>query len=314
MSRDRSTLPLRFRRTSSPNGSPSASAGPLMRTHVFASPLLATSTGPFPDSSSKGSLANVVTRGAPLRRGWTRVILPLPDSAMRTPRPPSASIPRGLVRPSTRTPPGSGFAAAGAATASATTRLAAARPTRVLRATDSSLVVVSPQYKHPGLGRKPLEGLGLFEDDVLRALPQHGPAELGQPLAALLDRREVVPRELAHLAREARGAVGKEDLHLGEAARVEEELAGGRIAVRVLGPEAQLELEAHRHPGGFPAPACLHELAREGEEPAQHGDRQRRRLLLEARGETEASGGDGEHGGTLPTPFADQRRGAEGRH
>src|SRR5688572_28333793 len=91
-------------------------------------------------------------------------------------------------------------------------------------------------------------GLALLEDDRLGAFPQDDAAQLGQLLAALLDRGEVVARQLAHIAGEAGRPVREEDLDLREAAGVEEDLTGRRVAVGVLRAEVELELPAHRHP------------------------------------------------------------------
>src|ERR1044072_310545 len=93
----------------------------------------------------------------------------------------------------------------------------------------------------------------------------------------------MVAGELPHLAREARRAVREENLDLRETPGVEEELARGRVRVRVLRIQFEVELEAHGDPGGLAAPARLDELALEREEPAQGSDRIRGRLLLEAR-------------------------------
>src|SRR5688500_4366885 len=86
----------------------------------------------------------------------------------------------------------------------------------------------------------PASALRLVERDVLRALPEHEPAELAQLLAALDDRREVVAREGASLARKARSAVREEDLGLAHAARVEEQLTRRRVARSALGTDAHV--------------------------------------------------------------------------
>jgi len=76
----------------------------------------------------------------------------------------------------------------------------------------------------------------------LRAFPQHLPAQRGQLVVALGDRGEVVARELACLARESRRSVRKQDLGLAEAARVQEKLAGRRVAGVVLVADVQGEV------------------------------------------------------------------------
>jgi hypothetical protein len=91
----------------------------------------------------------------------------------------------------------------------------------------------------------------------------------------------MISRELAHLAGEARGAVGEENLDLGEAAGIEEELARAGIAVRVFRPEVELELPAERDPRRLAAPARLHERPLERREPAEGSEGPRRRVLLE---------------------------------
>src|SRR2546423_3040868 len=102
----------------------------------------------------------------------------------------------------------------------------------------------------------------LREGDRLRAPPQHDLTEILQAFAALHDRREVVPGQLAGLAREAGRAVGKEQLGLAHAAGIEQELARRGIARRVLRSDPHVEL-AERDPGGLAAPARLDELALE---------------------------------------------------
>ena len=84
---------------------------------------------------------------------------------------------------------------------------------------------------------------GLAEGDVLRALPQHPASELAQVLVSLDDRREVVSREWTRLGGEAHVAVGEQDLRLGDAARVEDDLAGVGVARRVLRAEPEVEVE-----------------------------------------------------------------------
>src|SRR5690349_18441768 len=80
------------------------------------------------------------------------------------------------------------------------------------------------------------------EADLLRPAPQHDLAEVLQPVVAVVDRREMVARELPHLAGEERGAVREKDLRLAEAAGVEEKLPGRGMARVVLVAEAEVEL------------------------------------------------------------------------
>ena len=143
------------------------------------------------------------------------------------------------------------------------------------------------------------------EGDVLRALPEEGAAELGQLLVALDHRREVVARELPRLGGEVDVAVGEQDLRLGDAARVEHDLARVRVARRVLRAEAEIEV-AERDPARLAAPAHVDDARVQRQQPPEGGDRLRGGLFLEARAEGEAAGGDGEHG-------AEPIRGASGR-
>src|SRR5215216_1381974 len=98
-----------------------------------------------------------------------------------------------------------------------------------------------------------------LEHHVLRALPEHRPAELAQLVGSLGDREEVVARELADDAREARPAVRKQDLGLAVAARVEQDLARRRVAGVVLERQVGLEV-AERDPRRLAAPAHVDDL------------------------------------------------------
>ena len=109
----------------------------------------------------------------------------------------------------------------------------------------------------------------------------------------------MISRELAHLAGEARGAVGEENLDLGEAAGIEKQLPRGRIARRVLGPEGEVELPAERHPRRLAAPARLHELAFQRQETVEGRHALRGLLLLEPGGELELAGGYAKHRGDV---------------
>src|SRR5256885_12875770 len=126
-----------------------------------------------------------------------------------------------------------------------------------------------------------------FESDVLRALPQDELAERRQLLRAALDAREMVARELAHLAGEDRRPIGKQDLGLAESARVEQQLAGRRVARGVLEAELQGEL-AKRDPGRLPAPARLDDPRLEGQHRGEPGTGFGRGLSFEPRLELQA--------------------------
>src|SRR5580700_5550410 len=93
--------------------------------------------------------------------------------------------------------------------------------------------------------RRPLsEG---FENDVLRAFPQDELSKRRQLLGALLDGREMVARELAHLACEDGPAVGKQDLGLADAAGIQQKLTRRRVAGVVFVTEVHVEV-AERDP------------------------------------------------------------------
>src|SRR4051812_34794076 len=136
---------------------------------------------------------------------------------------------------------------------------------------------------------------GPVEHDVLGTLPQRLLAEGAQVLGALDDGEEVVAGELADDAREQAAAVREEDLGLAEAAGVEQDLAGRRVARVVLEPDPDVELP-ERDPGRLAAPAHVDDLLRERQELRERGARLRRALLLEARRERVGPGGDRQHG------------------
>src|SRR5687767_5384512 len=110
----------------------------------------------------------------------------------------------------------------------------------------------------------------------------------------------MVPGELPHLAGEARRSVGEEDLDLREPTRVEQELAGRRIARCVFGADPEVELPAERNPRRLAAPARLHELVLEREQTTQRRNSLGRLLLLEPCREAEIADCDPEHRRSLP--------------
>ena len=71
-------------------------------------------------------------------------------------------------------------------------------------------------------------------------MPEDVFAEFGQPLTTLGDRDEVVAGELPHLRGEADAAIGEQDLGLADAARVENDLPGRRVAGVVLVADAEI--------------------------------------------------------------------------
>src|SRR5688500_18045944 len=92
------------------------------------------------------------------------------------------------------------------------------------------------------LRHAPSPALGEVEDDVLRAFPEaHGP-DSGQVLIPLDDRQEMVSSELAHLRREAAGAVGEQNLRLTGAPGVEKHLSRSGIARCILEPDAEVKV------------------------------------------------------------------------
>src|SRR6266850_3438552 len=109
-----------------------------------------------------------------------------------------------------------------------------------------------------------------FEGDVLRAFPQDELAERRKLLHAVVDGREMVAHELAHLAREDSRPVREQDLGLAEPARVKQELAWRRVPRVVLVAEIQGEL-AERNPAGLAAPARLDDPRLEGEHRGEPG-------------------------------------------
>src|SRR3954447_21223239 len=111
-----------------------------------------------------------------------------------------------------------------------------------------------------------------LEDHVLGALPEHGPAQLTELIAAFGDGQEMVPGELADDAREAGSPVREQDLRLAEAARVEQDLARCGVARVVLERQVGLEV-AERDPGRLAAPADVEDLVAERQHRLEGGAR-----------------------------------------
>src|SRR5439155_127560 len=84
-------------------------------------------------------------------------------------------------------------------------------------------------------------GSALAEDDLLSALVEDAPSQLGQQGASLLDSREVIAGQGSGLAAEGGRAIGKEHFGLADAAGIEQQLAGGGITGVILVAEAGLE-------------------------------------------------------------------------
>jgi hypothetical protein len=146
------------------------------------------------------------------------------------------------------------------------------------------------------LGRRVLGAqLALLDAEVLGAFPDDEATDLGEKLAIVLDRGEVVAGQRPDPAGEARRAVGKEDLRLAHPSRVEEELARRRIRVVVLVPDGYVEV-AEGNPGGLAAPARLQELAVERKQAEKGLAGARRGSALEAGAKAERTDCDHEHG------------------
>src|SRR5262245_8259446 len=136
----------------------------------------------------------------------------------------------------------------------------------------------------------PAHSLG-SEHDVLGTLPQGHLAQRPEILVALEHGQEVVARELANDARERAAAVGQEDLGLAVAARVEEDLAGRRVAGVVLEANADVEV-AEWDPRRLAAPAHVDDLLLERKELRERLARLGCSPLLEAGAEGVRTGGD----------------------
>src|SRR5919204_3803401 len=81
-----------------------------------------------------------------------------------------------------------------------------------------------------------------LKEDVLRTLPEHQSPQVLQLLVSLDNGEEVIACQLAHLAGEAGRPIRDEDLGFAEAARVEQDLARGRMAGVVLVAHTDLEI------------------------------------------------------------------------
>src|SRR5262249_59841630 len=133
----------------------------------------------------------------------------------------------------------------------------------------------SAAARRAGGARRALRARGTLsvpERDRLRALPERQAAELGEMLAALDHGREVVTRERSGLRAERAVAVGEQELGLRDAAGVEEQLAGRRVARRVLRADAELAV-APRDPVRLAAPAAVDDPVVERQDRAKGGDR-----------------------------------------
>src|SRR5579859_1382386 len=126
----------------------------------------------------------------------------------------------------------------------------------------------------------------LGEGDLLGAFPEHEAAELAEVLRALGDGREMVAGKLPHLAGEDAGSVRKQDLRLAHPARIQEKMAGRRVAGVVLVAEVESQL-AERDPCRLAAPASLDDLRLQRQHRLEFRAAPGRELGLEARDEAQ---------------------------
>src|SRR5688572_26399149 len=110
-------------------------------------------------------------------------------------------------------------------------------------------------------------------------MPERALAERAEVLVALDDREEVVAGQLADDAGKQAAAVGKQDLRLGDAAGVDQDLAGRRVARVVLVAHPELEV-AERDPGRLAAPADVDDLLLERQQFGERRTGLGRPLLL----------------------------------
>src|SRR6266540_4012811 len=175
--------------------------------------------------------------------------------------------------------------------------------------TSASRTPSSVTTRPPRIARSAVAVLQLFDDEVLRALPEREAADLREVLGSFDDRREVISGELPDLAGEETRAVRKEDLHLGDPARIDQDLTRRRMTGLILIVHTETLLP-HRHPGGLAAPAHVHELAAQREHATDRSDRLRRVLLFPTRSERVRPGRDAKHphrGRTIPARWRRQR-------
>src|SRR5439155_1392868 len=127
----------------------------------------------------------------------------------------------------------------------------------------------------------PVPAICLGDVDRLCAFPQRAPPHLPQPTTPSFvgcHGSEVVPGQLAELAREGACAIREEDLALGQLPGVDQQLSWGRMRGVVLVADAHLQV-AERNPRGLAAPAAVDEAVGDGQEPAYRVDRAGRIVL-----------------------------------
>src|SRR5687767_6383842 len=141
---------------------------------------------------------------------------------------PPAAAPRvAAVQPSHSSRPGSFTCACASTTPGNTCRPRASMSSKALPCPGSTIASKRPPAmrtsasrtpcsvttRPPRIARSAVAVLHLFDDEVLRALPEREAADLGEMLVAFDHRREMIARELADLAGEQARAVRKQDLH-----------------------------------------------------------------------------------------------------
>src|SRR5438477_8482707 len=95
--------------------------------------------------------------------------------------------------------------------------------------------------------------------DILRSLPKDFVAYHLELFGSLHNGQKVIPCELTHFTGKTGGTIRKENLRFTIATRVEQELAGPRVAGVVLKADIHLQI-AQRHPSRLSAPAGLNQF------------------------------------------------------
>jgi hypothetical protein len=151
--------------------------------------------------------------------------------------------------------------------------------------------------------------LSRFHQKGLGALPQREPAQIQQLVQSIDQRQEMVARQLAELAGETHATIREQDFGLAEAAGIENELAGRRVARGVLNRKIQ-RLVAERDPAPFAAPADMDDLLAVGQQGLEIGAGLRRQVRLQARTEAERACGDIQVGQLIAPSMLFDRGGA----
>src|SRR5260370_17615492 len=104
----------------------------------------------------------------------------------------------------------------------------------------------------------------------------------------------MISGQLAGFAREHRRAIGKQDLGLADAPRVEQHVSRRRVARVVLVAEVEVEV-TERNPTCLAAPTSLDQLAFEGQQLTEGRAPFGRALVLEASHESQVACYDLDH-------------------